>query len=262
MLHYTWLGFSIFQLAFYFIVYAFGGWILEFGYAWYQEGRFINRGFLFGPFCPIYAFGALALIIALQPWLGSLLVLFLGSALLASMVEYVTGFGLEKLFNQKCWDYGDRPFNLHGRISLRFSIYWGIGGVILLRYIQPLVNELIEQIPYVTGSIVIYIMAIYFAADFIYSVRSALELKSLHGKLIALGTETREMLENLKESSHEALEQAKEEIRTRYEATWQQASSGTQRLLEAFPSLRNKHYERMIKAITEKWEPESKQDRD
>ena len=115
---------NFYELVWIFIIYAFIGWCTEVSYAALDRGIFVNRGFLNGPYCPIYGCGVVIVVAALTPLKDNLLILFAGSFLLTSILEYITGFILEKVFHNKWWDYSNKPFNLHGYICLKFSIYW------------------------------------------------------------------------------------------------------------------------------------------
>lgn len=105
-----------------FFLFAFLGWCSEVVFAAIRQRRFVNRGFLNGPLCPIYGIGVVAIDFLLRPFQGNLPVLLVGGMLLGSALEYLAGFFLEKLFHQKWWDYSDQPHNLHGYICLKFSI--------------------------------------------------------------------------------------------------------------------------------------------
>ena len=94
-----------------FFVYAFLGWCTEVSFAALTSGRFVNRGFLNGPVCPIYGVGVVIVFFFLDPLRGNTFLLFLGSVLLTSLLEWVTGFVLEKIFHQRWWDYSNEPFN-------------------------------------------------------------------------------------------------------------------------------------------------------
>ena len=106
----------LYRLLWIFFIYAFLGWCTEVSYAALVTGTFVNRGFLNGPVCPIYGFGVVIVLTCLTPLAGSLPLLFLGSVVLTSALEWLTGFALEKLFHQRWWDYSDEPFNLSGYI--------------------------------------------------------------------------------------------------------------------------------------------------
>ena len=114
-------------------------------------GNFVNRGFLNGPYCPIYGCGVVIVVAALTPLKDNLLILFAGSFLLTSILEYITGFILEKVFHNKWWDYSNKPFNLHGYICLKFSIYWGLACTFIMDVIHPIIYKGITMIPHILG---------------------------------------------------------------------------------------------------------------
>ena len=120
-------GFSVYQLLWYFFIYAVLGWCVEVIFCTATTGQWVNRGFLNGPLCPIYGFGMVIVLLCLTPLQGSLPLLFLGSFLLTSALELVTGFVLKKAFHTTWWDYSDQPFNLGGYVCLGFSLAWGLG---------------------------------------------------------------------------------------------------------------------------------------
>ena len=113
-------------LLLYFLIYAFIGWVLETFYSYIILGHFTNRGFLFGPLCPIYGFGGVILIRCLQKYKSKPLKLFIYSIIIFSLFEYVAGFILDAMFSARWWDYSNDFLNLNGRVTLSFSILWGI----------------------------------------------------------------------------------------------------------------------------------------
>lgn len=131
----------------YFLIYAFMGWVLEVVYHQLKVGRFVNRGMLAGPYCPIYGFGMSLLIATLEPLEDRFFLLALASAILCSLLELVGGFILDKLFHERWWDYTDEPMNIGGYICLRFSIAWGLGGALAVREIHPSVESLVAWMP-------------------------------------------------------------------------------------------------------------------
>ena len=149
----------------YFVIYSFFGWVFEVAYAYSHQGKFVNRGFLHGPFCPVYGFSSVLILIILEPFKDSYGLLFVTSAILISTIEYFTGLVLEKVFNQKWWDYTDDPFNLHGRICLLFSLMWGAACVIVLKVFHPIFTTLLSLISNETSVYVCIVFAIYFAVD-------------------------------------------------------------------------------------------------
>jgi len=131
----------------YFITYSFIGWLMEITYMFFTEGTFINRGFLYGPFCPIYGFGALLLIIFLKPMKHNALWIFFASIILTSVLEYFTGLLLESAFGKTWWDYSDQRFNIGGKICLRNSLIWGAFSVLFIYFLQPVVSRIVCRLP-------------------------------------------------------------------------------------------------------------------
>jgi len=247
MFDYVFNSYPCFDLAYFFIIYAFIGWILETVYASFKEGRFINRGFLNGPFCPIYGFGSVLLIVTLHPVMNNPSFLLIGAIILTSGLEYLTGWVLEKAFGHKWWDYSKRRFNLQGRICLRFSIYWGSIAVAMLKLLHPEVIKLLDKTPYLYGLLGLYGLSLYFMVDFIHTLRSVIELKAVLSEIQHLTMEGRERLEHIRESSLEGIEETREELRAKYELLVSRMAARNQRLFNAFPNL--KHHDHIIKAL-------------
>lgn len=131
----------------YFFVYSFLGWVCECLYCGIPQRRFINRGFLAGPYCPIYGWGALLVLYVLSPFRDHLLLLFAAGMILTSALEYITSFVMEKLFHSKWWDYSEQPFNLHGRICLKNTLLFGVMGVFVVRFAHPLIERGVAVLP-------------------------------------------------------------------------------------------------------------------
>ena len=138
---------TIYQLIFFFIVYSIAGWILESIYKSILEKKPINSGFMFGPYCPIYGFGAIIMIALLQNIKSDITLLFIVSFVVLTLWEYVVGVILEKVYHTKYWDYSNNRININGRVCLLNSVYWGILGVIFTRVIHPQVAKLTLLIP-------------------------------------------------------------------------------------------------------------------
>lgn len=166
----------LYQFLWIFFIYAFLGWCTEVGYAALVTGQFVNRGFLNGPYCPIYGFGVVVVLACLTPLEDQLLVLFLGSVLLTSILEWLTGFVLEKLFHQRWWDYSDEPFNLGGYICLRFSIAWGFACIFVVKLLHPTVMLFIRFIPHTIGVILLAVLASGLAVDLAATVSTIVKL--------------------------------------------------------------------------------------
>ena len=157
----------------YFIIFAVIGWLIETCYSFFSLGYFTKRGFLFGPLCPIYGFGALILIMFFSTYKKHNLKLFFLAAIVFSVFEYLVSFAMEALFSLKWWDYTDEFMNLNGRISIFYSFAWGIIAILVINFIYPFfkkkVNIILSKIPYKVQLVVVYTLAIVLLADFVCS---------------------------------------------------------------------------------------------
>ena len=130
----------------YFFIYSFLGWLIETIYALFVHGYFVKRGFLFEPICPIYGFGAVLLLIATKKLYKKPFLKFLIAAIAFTLFEYIVSFLLEMLFGLRWWDYSNDFLNIQGRVSLLYSIFWGLIGVFLLEKLHPLIEDFIQKV--------------------------------------------------------------------------------------------------------------------
>ncbi len=153
-----------------FITYSFLGWCIEVILKFIQYKRFINRGFLIGPYCPIYGWGALLMTILLQRYNNNnpVVLLVLGM-IICSILEYFTSYVLEKIFKARWWDYSDKKFNINGRICLNTMIPFGIGGVLIVHYINPILFNLYSSFNNITINVITLILFLIFLIDNIVS---------------------------------------------------------------------------------------------
>ena len=176
-----------------FFIYAFLGWCTEVSYAALVTGKFVNRGFLNGPVCPIYGFGVVIVLTCLTPLADNLLLLFLGSVVLTSALEWITGFVLEKLFHQRWWDYSDQPFNLSGYICLRFSIAWGFACMFVVKLLHPTVLLFIRIIPQALGVVLLVLLGAVMAVDLAATVSAIVKLNHRLEQLDELAAKIKEV---------------------------------------------------------------------
>ena len=169
-------GFSLYQVFAYFLIYSCLGWCLEVIYAAVTTGNLINRGFLNGPVCPIYGFGMVIVLFALTPLSHSLLLLYLGGVILPSALELVGGWALYKLYHTRWWDYSDYPFNIGGYICLEFSLLWGVGTLIVMKLVHPIIANAVALIPPLVGLILMFLLYVLYAADTIATAFAASDL--------------------------------------------------------------------------------------
>ena len=151
------------SLFLYLFIYSVIGWICEVTFCKIVHGKWTNRGFLSGPYCPIYGFGALFIILLLKPFINNPPLIFILSILITTTLEYITSFSMEKIFNAKWWDYSNEPLNINGRVCFGTAIPFGILGLLLIYFVHPYVDILINMIPnflvnYIIGGLISLIL--------------------------------------------------------------------------------------------------------
>lgn len=172
-----------YQLLCFFIIYAFLGWCLEVAFCSIDTGKFVNRGFLNGPVCPIYGFGATLVVMLLQPFENNFVLLFIGSVVVTSLLELVGGFLLDKIFHTKWWDYSDAPFNIGGYICLKFSLAWGVCCLFLVKFIHPAILFLVEITPFWLGIVLLCFLYTLLICDLVVTVFAILKMNRNLGEI-------------------------------------------------------------------------------
>lgn len=147
---------SAYELLWLFLIYSFLGWCLEVSLAAAKRRHLINKGFLNAPFCTIYGAAAVAFTLFLPELRENLFFLFLGGMLIASFLEYWSGRIMERIFHRKWWDYSARRLNLDGYVCLRYSIYWGISAILVMKFANPLLLKLLSLIPPFAGRMILW----------------------------------------------------------------------------------------------------------
>ena len=184
-------GMTYYQICWYFLIYSFGGWVVEVIFHAVALGKVVNRGFLNGPVCPVYGFGVLsvfAMINTLQSsgYQMSEGMIFLFGVILATVVELIAGWMLDVCFHARWWDYSDKPFNFHGYICLEFSLIWGLAIVLVVKVFQKYVeNDTSMQTDSAFGWIILAILYGIYLADLIVTVAV---IRGLNKKLTRLNT--------------------------------------------------------------------------
>lgn len=154
------------------------GWIMEVIVCSICDKKLVNRGFLIGPYCPIYGFGSLIMLI-LSPYKDHLFTLFILSLVLCSTLEYFTSFLMEKLFKIRWWDYSNDAFNINGRICLRNAIAFGALGILFVKFLNPWYFSLINSISYQLIIIISIIITIITFIDIIVSFNAMNSIKNI-----------------------------------------------------------------------------------
>jgi len=178
----------------------------------------VNRGFLNGPYCPIYGIGVTLIVTLLEPVKNNLFLLYLGSVVILSTIELITGYILEKLFHQKWWDYSEKRFNLGGYICLKFSLFWGFAILFAVLFVHPIIVNLVNSIPdpYRIGLIVLIMSGIFL--DFLITIKSIVKMSrwiEMSNTILSKITEVSNNLKSLYESGALSLAQRRENFSDR-----------------------------------------------
>ncbi|MCI1955128.1 MAG: putative ABC transporter permease [Oscillospiraceae bacterium] len=180
-----------------FTVYSFLGWLVESIYCSLHARKWINRGFLNGPFCPVYGFGAVLVVTVLDPFRDNLFLLFLAAVVLTSLLEYLTAVLLEALFHTKYWDYSGLRFNIQGRVCLENSLMFGGLSVLAVDVLQPAFTFLTARAHPLLIPAAGIVLSVYFLLDTALTVNA---IYNLNGKL----AELQNVLDEIKERAHTA----------------------------------------------------------
>lgn len=194
---------NFYELVWIFIIYAFIGWCTEVSYAALDTGKFVNRGFLNGPYCPIYGCGVVIVVAILTPLQDNLVILFIGSILLTTALEFVTGYILEKVFHNKWWDYSDKPFNVKGYICLKFSIYWGLACTFIMKIVHPAIYKTITWIPFIPGVVILSIFMCVFIVDCCITVSTILKFNKRLKLMDEMAASIRKLSDEIGENIYE-----------------------------------------------------------
>lgn len=270
---------SIYYSILYFFVYGFLGWCTEVIFAAFKQHRFVNRGFLNGPICPIYGVGVTLVIACLEAFQSNLLLLYISSVILVTVLEGVTGWAMDKLFHNKWWDYSKLPFNIGGYVCLLFSLIWGVACVFIVYFVHPLIHQVLSLIPHTAGIALIAILGIALLSDMIVTTSAIVKfnqylelLKHITDELHAISNQIgSELYQNvmhvldMQESSRQKLDDVKleisEEIRmqivelkTRAQNLGEKVPKPARRLLKAFPKLESRNYKAQLELFRQKLE--------
>lgn len=251
---------EIIKIITYFFLYSFLGWAMESLYISVLQRKVINTGFLHGPFCPIYGFGAVVLYVLLSPLKGNVLAIFCTGFFVLSLWEYFVGFLLEKLFKTKYWDYSKNKFNINGRVCLLNSIYWGLLSIFFIEIWNPIVEIQIQKIPQYILLYIDTVLIIYIIADMVSSSVKIINLPKRIDRIKSLRINLKEKLEELKKATTEkqkvALQNVIDELKLKQKINKLKVERQVSKLKKAFPTIQSeviKDYLKMkVKEIKEK----------
>ena len=225
----------------YFWIYSFLGWVVESTFCSINEHKLINRGFLSGPICPIYGFGALIVILSLTPFLSHPLFLFIDAVVLTSILEYFTSYAMEQLFHARWWDYSQHRFNLNGRICLATSLSFGGLSLFVMYVLHPGVVHLVSYLPQVAQIVISIIILLVFLVDLSTTVQSTINFQQKLDHLAELSTQIKDKLDSIHWHNdlpvRERLEQFFQDKREERMESIAEAKESINQMLEKFRSM-------------------------
>ena len=221
----------IITLTILFFIYSFIGWLNEVNISLFQRHKFINRGFLIGPILPIYGCGGVFMTLALTQFKDHPIAVFALGMMACSVLEYSTSYIMEKLFNNRWWDYSNMKFNINGRICLEFAAAFGLAGVLMIYIINPLVIPVIDLIPFNIKAITTLIAVIALVFDVFVSFGVIINLKNISN--------------NIRSDSTEVISKKVKEILLTKNVIYK-------RLRDAFPDMQIKNAQAILKEKLEK----------
>lgn len=248
-----------------FFIYAFAGWILESvgGIFNPKVKKFVNRGFLIGPYCPVYGIGVVLVSLLLKKYTNDIPVLFFLSILICGTLEYFTGYIMEKLFNARWWDYSKNKFNINGRVCLETLLPFGIVATLIISKINPFLFQYFNKLSDFSLHIITIFLSLLFVIDFIISFKIILSFK---GEIRGKKDNTEEIVSKVKDKTDELGELVKDKaeevgeiILDKAEDTWMKTESDIRyytrkyklKLLRRTRFTRNRIAEKVPKNINE-----------
>ena len=253
--------YSLLQWMLFFYIYCFFGWIIESIYVSVCTGNWVNRAFMRGPVIPIYGTGAIIILFAVIPFRTSLILVFILGTVAASILEFVTGFVMERIYKVRYWDYSDKPFNLCGYICLFNSLCWGVLSILLIYLVHSWVEK---GVLFLNDMVLLSIdsgISSLFIVDLFNSSTTAVELKrmlansqklkddlmNIHNKMIEFNTAIangKEKMDELKQMSLQELYISARDNMSNIASD--KDSPELQNLKNKLDLLKDKYYKRML----------------
>ena len=230
MYEYSW-----YQWLTFFFIYCFFGWIFESTYVSLKKRQFVNRGFLRLPLLPLYGTGAVMMLCVSLPVKDNLFLVYVSGVVAATVLEYVTGWGMERLFKMKYWDYSNQRFNVKGYICLSSSIAWGFLTILLTEVIHRPIERYVLGLPLMVDLVCVIVVSLLFAADTAESVKAALDLAKVLDAMTNMRAELDDIqvqMALLKAETAQRMEEAREEASQKLGQVRSEAASRTSALKE------------------------------
>ncbi len=176
-------SYTTIQWLFFFYFYCFVGWCFESSYVSIKSRKLVNRGFMRGPFLPLYGSGAIMMLVVSMPFRDNLIMVYIAGCIGATILEYVTGVTMEALFKVRYWDYSKNRFHFQGHICLGSSLAWGFLTILMTSVVHKPIEQLILSIPHQILTVVTLLLTAYICGDFALSFKAAMDLRDILMKM-------------------------------------------------------------------------------
>ncbi len=252
-------SYTIIQWLFFFYFYCFFGWCFESAYVSLKKRRLTNRGFMRGPFLPLYGSGAMMMLIVARPFLDlpspqRWILTYVAGCIGATILEYITGVTMEALFKVRYWDYSRNPLNFQGHICLGTSLAWGVLTLFMTEILHRQVERIVFSVPYVVLTVLTLLLTVLIAGDLALSFKAALDLKDVLVRMEKARTELvhlQKRLDVIIAIADEEIEQKKEEFVQRKDEFAQKKDEFTGRVVDLKEGIEDK-FETIINLIHSK----------
>lgn len=257
--------YSVIQWMFFFYFYCFFGWCFESAYVSVKSRKLTNRGFMRGPFLPIYGSGAIMMLVVSMPFQDNIFLTYIAGCIGATVLEYITGVTMEALFKVRYWDYSNQKFNFQGHICLGSTLAWGFLTILMTEVIHVPVERLVLFIPQAVLTVVTLILTAVIFADFALSFKAAIDLRNVLIKMEQLKEEmvriqkrldvmiavTNEELENRREEWNEELAARKDAFAEGMTVRIEDLKSGIEDKLESIKTMAQTKPSEYLESIRE-----------
>ena len=240
--------YPFYQWLLFFFAYCFVGWVWETSYDSVIERHFVNRGFLYGTWIPIYGFGAIIMLFSTLPFKGNWVMVYLVGLAAATVLELATGLAMEKIFKVRYWDYSSQKLQFKGYICVSSSLFWGLLSVVLVKWVHNFFEKVLFSIPNDTQIILAIFLSALFLTDLGFSIKTALDIRSVIVKMEKLRDDLSERVTEKKEELTEKVIEKKEELT---EKVTEKKEEFTERVIERREELVDRRDE-LAGKVTEK----------
>lgn len=239
---------NFYQLVIYFSICSFLGWVVETFFCSLQAGKFVFRGFLAGPVCPIYGFGAILVLFLLVPFSDNVVLVYVFGVIVMTALEYFVGYLLEKIFKKTFWDYSNHRYNINGRVNLTFSLFWGILCLVVVYLVYPAAESLIGRMSGNFQIVTVVVILVVLALDLLYSIRYTLVFNRELLTLTAISERIEKIRADMLVSAEEKKAKLAEDMAQLLSQQEERAKSvfrKMRRILDAFPKMRMSRKDRL-----------------